>query len=33
MCLNRYYFTEGVKVYAQETWKDIFEDTGRSLVL
>jgi len=30
--LNRYYVAEGVKIYSQETWKEIFGDEGRQVV-
>ena len=28
MCLNRYYLAEGVRLYSQESWKQVFGDTG-----
>lgn len=32
MCLNRYYVAEGVRLYAQETWRRVMKDTGRRRV-
>ncbi|KAF8068347.1 hypothetical protein HT031_002036 [Scenedesmus sp. PABB004] len=32
MCLNRYYVAEGVRLYAQETWRRVMADTGRAAV-
>ena len=32
MCLNRYYIAEGVRLYSQETWRLVFEHTGRKVV-
>lgn len=33
MCLNRYYVAEGVKIFSNETWKNVFGDQGKHLVL
>lgn len=32
MCLNRYYVAEGVRIYSQETWRQITAGEGRHLV-
>jgi hypothetical protein len=32
MCLNRYYVAEGVRLYSQATWKQIFGATGCDVV-
>ncbi len=32
MCLNRYYVAEGVRLYSQETWRNVTEGKGVSLV-
>lgn len=32
MCLNRYYVAEGVRIYSQETWRQITNGKGRDLV-
>jgi len=32
MCLNRYYVAEGVRLYAQESWRRAVGDRGRGLV-
>ncbi|EFJ51820.1 hypothetical protein VOLCADRAFT_120428 [Volvox carteri f. nagariensis] len=32
MCLNRYYVAEGVRLYAQETWRRVMGDGGRAAV-
>ncbi|XP_064622843.1 uncharacterized protein LOC135485045 [Lineus longissimus] len=32
MCLNRYYVAEGVRIYSQETWRQITGGEGRHLV-
>ncbi|KAK6182480.1 hypothetical protein SNE40_010161 [Patella caerulea] len=32
MCLNRYYVAEGVRIYSQDTWKQITHGEGRNLV-
>lgn len=33
MCLNRYYLAEGVKLYSQETWKNVVGDKGKDYVI
>ncbi len=33
MCLNRYYLAEGVKLYSQDTWKQVVQDKGKEYVL
>jgi len=33
MCINRYYIAEGVRLYAQEMWKNLVADKGREIVL
>ena len=30
--VNRYYIAEGVRLYAQETWRQVMKDKGRQLV-
>ncbi|RUS87848.1 hypothetical protein EGW08_004381 [Elysia chlorotica] len=32
MCLNRYYVAEGVRIYSQETWRQITKGEGKTLV-
>lgn len=32
LCLNRYYVAEGVKLYCQETWRQVVGDRGKQLV-
>ena len=32
MCLNRYYIAEGVRLYSQETWRQVTEGRGIQLV-
>uniref|UniRef100_A0A1B6GJM3 TOG domain-containing protein n=1 Tax=Cuerna arida TaxID=1464854 RepID=A0A1B6GJM3_9HEMI len=32
MCLNRYYIAEGVRIYSQETWRQVMGSHGRSMV-
>jgi len=32
MCLNRYYFAPGVRIYSQESWRLVVEDRGIELV-
>ncbi|XP_052269389.1 uncharacterized protein LOC127870865 isoform X3 [Dreissena polymorpha] len=32
MCLNRYYMAEGVRIYSQDTWKQVTGTQGRLLV-
>lgn len=32
MCLNRYYVAEGVRIYSQETWRQITGSRGKDLV-
>eukprot|EP00879_Flechtneria_rotunda_P017789 GHRR01018648.1.p1 GENE.GHRR01018648.1~~GHRR01018648.1.p1 ORF type:complete len:558 (+),score=195.68 GHRR01018648.1:134-1807(+) len=32
MCLQRYYVAEGVRLYAQETWRQVMGNTGRTQV-
>ncbi|KAL4425118.1 hypothetical protein ABPG77_008223 [Micractinium sp. CCAP 211/92] len=32
MCLNRYYVAEGVRLYSQETWRQVMGDSGREWV-
>ncbi|KAK3093794.1 hypothetical protein FSP39_020339 [Pinctada imbricata] len=32
MCLNRYYVAEGVRIYSQDTWRQVTEGEGRHLV-
>lgn len=32
MCLNRYYVADGVRIYSQETWRQVTGSNGRSLV-
>jgi outer membrane protease len=32
MCINRYYVAEGVRVYAIETWRQVFGDQGKQTV-
>ena len=32
MVLNRYYVAEGVRLYSQETWKQVAGDQGKELV-
>lgn len=32
MCLNRYYVAEGVRLYAQESWRRAVGEKGRALV-
>ncbi|XP_005089198.1 uncharacterized protein LOC101848704 [Aplysia californica] len=32
MCLNRYYVAEGVRIYSQETWRQITHGEGKALV-
>ncbi|CAG0878691.1 unnamed protein product [Darwinula stevensoni] len=32
MCLNRYYMAEGVRLYSQETWRQVAGSHGRHLV-
>jgi len=32
ICLNRYYLAEGVRIYSQNTWKEIAGQRGKSLV-
>ncbi|KAK4314086.1 hypothetical protein Pmani_014616 [Petrolisthes manimaculis] len=32
LCLNRYYVAEGVRLYSQETWKQVTEAEGKTLV-
>ncbi|KAG8226262.1 hypothetical protein J437_LFUL004819 [Ladona fulva] len=33
MCLNRYYMAEGVRIYSQETWRQVTGTAGKELVL
>eukprot|EP00794_Sanderia_malayensis_P007320 gene7320-8138_t len=33
MCLNRYYLAEGVRLFNQETWKQLVGDKGKELVM
>eukprot|EP00831_Metopus_contortus_P055786 TRINITY_DN4733_c0_g2_i2.p1 TRINITY_DN4733_c0_g2~~TRINITY_DN4733_c0_g2_i2.p1 ORF type:complete len:514 (-),score=96.93 TRINITY_DN4733_c0_g2_i2:41-1417(-) len=33
MCLNRYYLAEGVRLYSQETWKQVVGEKGKEIVL
>ncbi|KAK7788464.1 hypothetical protein R5R35_012208 [Gryllus longicercus] len=32
MCLNRYYIAEGVRIYSQETWRQVAGSKGKDLV-
>lgn len=32
MCLNRYYVADGVRIYSQETWRQIAGPAGKDLV-
>jgi HEAT repeat len=32
MCLNRFYLAQGVKLYSHQTWKQIFPESGVSVV-
>ncbi|XP_076807536.1 uncharacterized protein LOC143450754 [Clavelina lepadiformis] len=32
MCLNRYYIAEGVRIYSQETWRQISHGHGKDIV-
>jgi len=32
LCLNRYYIAEGVRIYNQDTWRQITDGKGRNLV-
>ena len=32
MCINRYYVAEGVRVYAIETWRSTFGESGKQTV-
>lgn len=32
MCLNRYYIADGVRIYSQESWKRVVQESGRMLV-
>lgn len=32
MCLNRYYAADGVRMYSQETWRQVAGSAGRDLV-
>lgn len=32
MCLNRYYIADGVRIYSQETWKQVAGAAGKELV-
>ncbi|PSN56963.1 hypothetical protein C0J52_10867 [Blattella germanica] len=32
MCLNRYYVAEGVRIYSQETWRQVTGTAGKDLV-
>ncbi|XP_071962564.1 uncharacterized protein [Antedon mediterranea] len=32
MCLNRYYVAEGVRIYSQETWRQVTHSEGKQLV-
>lgn len=32
MCLNRYYIADGVRIYSQESWKNVVNESGRQLV-
>ena len=33
MCLNRYYLAEGVRLFNQETWKQVVRENGKQLVV
>lgn len=32
MCLNRYYAADGVRIYSQETWRQVTGTAGKELV-
>lgn len=32
LCLNRYYVAEGVRIYNQQTWKEVTHTAGKQLV-
>ncbi|XP_078593864.1 uncharacterized protein LOC144871827 [Branchiostoma floridae x Branchiostoma japonicum] len=32
LCLNRYYVAEGVRIYSQETWRQVTQTEGKALV-
>jgi len=32
MCLNRYYVAEGVKIYSNDTWKQVHGDQGKQVI-
>nr|XP_039248911.1 uncharacterized protein LOC120326658 [Styela clava] len=32
LCLNRYYVADGVRIYSQETWRQLSEGKGREMV-
>lgn len=32
MCLNRYYAADGVRMYSQETWRQVTGSAGKDLV-
>ena len=32
MCLNRYYVAEGVRVYSNDTWRQVFGEEGKQVV-
>lgn len=32
LCLNRYYIADGVRIYTQNTWKEIFGEAGKKVV-
>ena len=32
MCLNRYYVADGVRIYSQETWRQVAGAAGKDLV-
>ena len=32
MCLNRYYVAEGVRVYSNDTWRQVFGEQGKQMV-
>ncbi len=33
MCLNRYYLAEGVRLYSQQSWKDVVGEKGKDYVI
>eukprot|EP00127_Corallochytrium_limacisporum_P001876 Clim_evm31s88 gene=Clim_evmTU31s88 len=32
LCINRYYVAEGVRIYSQNIWRELFDNRGQSLV-